>query len=299
MTAANIGIYLDSDVCRWHIDQFNPQITKFFNLNEYVNSNVERKIAMFHTPFPYEYSTKEQFEQRVNQVLNTSNNLIVMTSELHDSTVDFINRFQDPKIKHIVCGTVKNIEASPWLDWFTTSTYMYKNNPVRVLDRLNPYQPKPKFFDILLGMPKPHRDIIYNYVNANKLNDRMIMTYLGHPRKIIPGTNSDGWVWEDEGLEILNPNINWTVDQVKYYGQEMSLSQVVPINIYNQTAYSLVAETNFANHYVFHTEKIVKPILARRLFLVYSGQHYLKNLKNLGFKTFSEIIDESLSLIHI
>jgi hypothetical protein len=73
----------------------------------------------------------------------------------------------------------------------------------------------------------------------------------------------------------------------------MSLSQVVPIQAYSQTAFSIVAETNFASDYVFHTEKIVKPILARRLFIVYGGHHYLKNLQRLGFKTFSNVIDES------
>jgi hypothetical protein len=77
----------------------------------------------------------------------------------------------------------------------------------------------------------------------------------------------------------------------------MSLSQVVPISIYNQTAYSVVAETNYDNHYSFCTEKIVKPILAERLFLVFSGQHYLRNLRSLGFKTFDGIIDETYDII--
>jgi hypothetical protein len=77
----------------------------------------------------------------------------------------------------------------------------------------------------------------------------------------------------------------------------MSLSQVIPLSIYNQTAYSVVAETNYDNNYIFNTEKIVKPILARRLFLVVSGQHYLRNLRSLGFKTFDGIIDETYDTI--
>ena len=43
----------------------------------------------------------------------------------------------------------------------------------------------------------------------------------------------------------------------------------------------------------FFTEKIVKPILAKRLFVVCSGQYYLRNLRKLGFRTFHDIIDES------
>jgi hypothetical protein len=73
----------------------------------------------------------------------------------------------------------------------------------------------------------------------------------------------------------------------------MSLSQVVPISVYNQTHYSLVAETNFSNSYNFYTEKIVKPIMAGRLFIAIAGQGYLEFLRSLGFKTFNNIIDES------
>ena len=65
------------------------------------------------------------------------------------------------------------------------------------------------------------------------------------------------------------------------------------MGIYNQTAYTVVAETNFMNSYTFFTEKIAKPMLARRLFVVFSGQHYLRNLHNAGFRTFDSVIDES------
>jgi hypothetical protein len=47
------------------------------------------------------------------------------------------------------------------------------------------------------------------------------------------------------------------------------------------------------NSYTFYTEKTVKPILARRLFVAFVGQHYIRNLHNLGFQTFHGIIDES------
>jgi hypothetical protein len=73
----------------------------------------------------------------------------------------------------------------------------------------------------------------------------------------------------------------------------MSLSQVMPLNIYNQTAYSLVCETNCDNDCVFFTEKTVKPILARRLFVMVANRYSLAMLRDLGFQTFNTIIDES------
>ena len=61
----------------------------------------------------------------------------------------------------------------------------------------------------------------------------------------------------------------------------------------SRTAYTLVCETNFDNQFVFLTEKTVKPILARRLFITLGNQYHLAALQRLGFKTFHGIIDES------
>jgi hypothetical protein len=68
---------------------------------------------------------------------------------------------------------------------------------------------------------------------------------------------------------------------------------VIPFSVYNQTYYSIVAETNASNDFNFYTEKVVKPILGERLFIVIAGKDYLKNLRIHGFKTFEGIIDES------
>ena len=276
-------IYADNPVCEWQLTQAGLQPTE----------DITAKLAVYHVPFPYDRGHGEQFESRINQSLIYSDYIVVLCSELHEKTANFIRRYQNPKVKFFLCGAVEGVESSDWMDWFITSSHFYKTNPAKVLDRLNPYQVKPKTFDILLGQFREHRTLIYDYINNNHLNDQVLMTYINYQEKISADGNSGTWFWEDEGLEIIDTDLKWTVGQVRYYGQQMSLSQVAPIQAYNQTAFSLVAETNFANDYVFHTEKIVKPILARRLFIVFSGCHYLKNLQRLGFKTFSNVIDES------
>jgi hypothetical protein len=276
-------IYADNPVCKWLLTQAGLQTTE----------DITAELAVYHVPFPYDQGHGEQFESRINQSLIHSDCIIILCSELHEKTANFIRRYQNPKIKFFLCGAVEGVESSDWMDWFITSSHFYKKNPVNVLDRLNPYQLKPKSFDILLGQFREHRTLIYDYINRNNLNDQVLMTYINFQEKISVDGNSNTWLWESDGLEIIDTDLKWTVGQVRYYGQQMSLSQVVPIQAYNQTAYSVVAETNFANDFVFHTEKIVKPILARRLFIVFGGHHYLKNLQRLGFKTFSNIIDES------
>lgn len=66
----------------------------------------------------------------------------------------------------------------------------------------------------------------------------------------------------------------------------------VPYAIYNRTWYSLICET-YRPEYAMVTEKIGKALLGKRIFILVSSQHGLKNLKKIGFKTFSPVIDES------
>jgi hypothetical protein len=122
------------------------------------------------------------------------------------------------------------------------------------------------------------------------------MTYTYYAQRSL--LNNEQFLMETDGVEIDNTReYNHSVTSVKYYGTWITLSQIVPLKIYNETAYSLVAETNFFNEFNFYTEKIVKPILGKRLFIVVSGQNYLRNLRNMGFKTFDGIVDETYDTI--
>jgi hypothetical protein len=289
-----IGIYLDSDICQLHLDQTRVLTTRYFDLQSFMAAEAERKVSAFHIPYPY-LEVKQEFEQRIDLALTASDTVIILVSELHDETVDFILRYQNEKIKYFVCGTVDQINTVPWMDWLITTLDFYKKN--LVLDTLTPYQPKEKLFDILLGQRKRHRTIIYNHIIMNKLRNSAIMSYLGSGNQIVLGKDTKGWTWPTGEIELLENDLNWTVTRVLYRGQKIPLSQIMPINIYNQTAYSVVAETNFSNHYSFYTEKIVKPILGRRLFLVFSGQYFLRKLRDFGFKTFHGIIDETYDTV--
>jgi hypothetical protein len=276
-------IYADTDVCCWHASQLNLEI---------LEKLTQDYPAIFHIPYPYD----PLFEIKISEAVAVCSQVIILISELHCDSAQFMINFQHPKIKYFVCGTVEGYNNTMWMDWFISSSYFYKNNP-QVLAQLTPYTPKVKTFDILLGRRKPHRSQIFDYINSNNLSEHVIMTYLqGNDTMSLQEQDSTGWIWED-GLDLPNHQFNWTVTPIEYFGETMSLSQVIPVNVYNQTAYSIVAETNFDNHYSFYTEKIVKPILAKRLFIAFSGQYYLRNLRSLGFQTFDGIIDESYDAV--
>ena len=58
-----------------------------------------------------------------------------------------------------------------------------------------------------------------------------------------------------------------------------------------------MAETTTENKYSFYNEKVAKPIIASRPFVAFAGQHYLSNLRHLGFKTFESVVDQSYDAI--
>lgn len=68
------------------------------------------------------------------------------------------------------------------------------------------------------------------------------------------------------------------------------------ISYYEKTYFELVTETLGSiegDETFFPTEKILKPIMMRHPFVVLSTKHFLKNLRDFGFKTFGDFIDES------
>jgi len=80
--------------------------------------------------------------------------------------------------------------------------------------------------------------------------------------------------------------------------------QTYPI-LWNNTAFDLdytsvfceiVCETFFTGNTFMMTEKIMRPILQRRPFVVQGPRFFLENLQRLGFKTFSHWWDESYDM---
>lgn len=61
---------------------------------------------------------------------------------------------------------------------------------------------------------------------------------------------------------------------------------------YLNSCINLVTETSFGQNELFLSEKILKPILNYQPFIVLGPYHYLKELKRLGFKTFSDFWSE-------
>ena len=66
---------------------------------------------------------------------------------------------------------------------------------------------------------------------------------------------------------------------------------------YVNTYFSLISETVFDMPYSFRTEKIWKPIVMAHPWITMANRGFYRDMHNLGFQTYSHVIDESFDMI--
>jgi len=272
------------------------------SLTDYINSS-GRKIAFTTYMMQVDYhNTHTSYADYVTQLSNSSEAVFCFDREMTMEQYNVWNQITNKNVYWVLPAIINNHEVADrvifWAEWFDTSTALYKALP-NVLATINPYQAKPKYFDALLGLKKPNRTFVNNAINKD-LKDKIILSY--DATRIVDQTTgqynypigfyaNNYFIWEP-GTKIVD-DITRTANFVEYMGQRTRLSQIIPVEVYNNTAYSIIAETEFRNEYSFYTEKTAKAMITRRLFVAFSGQGFLRNLRLLGFKTFSDLIDES------
>lgn len=152
---------------------------------------------------------------------------------------------------------------------------------------------KPYKFLFLNGRYRPHRKFLLDEFDKSRLLDQSIWTALdskfGRVNYLDP-------IYE---FEFYKDRVNTaTTGFVKH---ELFNGQWGEIYInprpYVDTYFSLVTETVFDYPYSFRTEKICKPIAMGHPWIAVSNYGYYRDIKNLGFKTYSHAIDESFNLI--
>jgi len=126
---------------------------------------------------------------------------------------------------------------------------------------------------------RSHRQLLHEQMTAKGLTDHTV--YKFSPRS--PETHDD---LKESFSEIIIKGIRWS-------------DGIPPVHYYNQTNLEIVAETlghHGRDDTFFITEKTTKPIAMKHPFMVLSSFHFLKNLRALGFRTFSDHLDESYDL---
>ena len=293
-------IYSDSNIIdlEWLPGLSLSKYTISHSFEEYRDSNADVKIAFtmhrLHCDHDINCEAYQGFEDKINQLSAISNLVFTFESELHNFHWRMWEQCHHDNVYWILPGKVNDREDINshilfWGDWFKTTTRVYKELPGKLAE-IQPYITKTRMFDALLGVTKPHRTFVANAVKENNLADKFILTY-GGSWSDNQFYAQDYFAWEPDCVPV--DKIIGTADWVEYCGVRTGLSRVIPINVFNDTAYSIIAETDHDNTLSFFSEKTAKPMIARRLFVAFSGYKFLRNLKMQGFKTFDCVIDES------
>lgn len=298
-----ILIYSDSQILdlEWIPHLIWPdQIKICHDIQEYIESDYSIKFSFTAHRLHVMHDVDMVFENKIGLLSEHSLLVFSLESELHPFHFTIWDRCHKENVYWLLPGFVNdrndiNNHIIYWGDWFRTTSDLYRKLP-DVLDSIHVTKKKPKFFEALLGSPKPHRDFVAQSVAENNLQNQFILTY-GGKWQDDQFYARDYFIYEP-GTEILDPQRHLgTMDWATYRGHRCHLSQIIPVEVYNNTYYSIIAETDYVNQVVFFSEKTVKPILAKRLFVVFSGYKFLETLQNLGFQTFQGIIDESYDLM--
>lgn len=172
------------------------------------------------------------------------------------------------------------------LDYPDNQRALYRSN--EIFDRKN----KPYKFLFLNGRNRPHRKFLLDRWAKSDLLGKSIWTCLeGEKITYLPAKYE---------IDRFRPRIDSikSGSLVKYdlFGKEWGDVLINP-DLYIDTYFSVVTETVHDYPYSFRTEKIWKPIVIGHPWIAVANRGFYRDLRNLGFKTFQGIIDESFDMI--
>ena len=164
---------------------------------------------------------------------------------------------------------IAHIKWTGGVSWFWYLMYNKHKGKTFNFDHSN----KKYDFLYLNKMPRTHRIKLYD-----KLLDKGILKNSLHTK------------WPDRKLPA-EYELPWAQDYPQY-----GMDQDIFEKPYNDSACSIVSETNDNDFEVFMTEKIWKPIIAKQIFVVHGNYLYLQKLREMGFKTYNNYFEEVYDL---
>jgi hypothetical protein len=301
------------------------------DLEELERSSAELKIYV--KLFWVEDEVNDWIENQLPHVKKIAQKIILMIPEGY--LVWLRSRCFDPIIEHLdfegvyIFTTLGEIDffryakIVPYYPWFGMT---WESNLVALPERLKNLNHDParsaQLFDCLMGRYRSVRAGLYMLLEDQDLLKNGIVTFQKdldmpfldwwRPSNNIPLD----WIKPDENIHSITaiPKQEWekyidvnNLDPEALIWEhrplaEIQLSTVIDTDIYNNTFFSFVVESSMETGESFMpsgflTEKIVKPMIAKRLFVVWTNPYALKILKKLGFMTFGDVIDERYDLI--
>lgn len=175
---------------------------------------------------------------------------------------------------------------------------------------------KPHTFLFLNGRARPHRKYLYERLLRLGLLERSLYTMLHATPSI-----ARRFTFRENGIDVMatptplrrlpdeyeveryrDPDFGPIVSDRTFLKQELFRREWGEIYLYHRpyvdTYFSLVTETVCSESDIsFRTEKIAKPLAMGHPFIVAANRGFYRDLRDLGFRTFDHVIDESFDAI--
>ena len=258
-------------------DQTFDMTGEYYTLHEYDLDSYDRRFAVLdYRKENYRIHKNKEFHLELEKRCNLlhSQGFVFIKATPWESLDNVTNESQYPEID------IEHVKWTGGLSWFWY--FMYEKHKDKKFnfthDHSGSYWHKKHDFLYLNKAPRSHRIKMYNKLFANKVLDNSIHTVvLGSPKRLLP-------------VEYELPGI--APENYPRFGMDQDLYEAP----YNDTVCSIVSETNDNDYEVFMTEKIWKAIIAQHVFVVHGNYLYLQKLREMGFKTFANYIDEHYDL---
>lgn len=227
----------------------------------------------------------DNIKKELNRFELNENNLILLDSNQNFSNID--NEFKIFTTLHfiVICNYQPNEKNG--LNYI--SELPTKSEVLELTHR-------PKHFMCLnRNSQRPHRYYLSLFFEKNKLYDKALYSLL-FP---LHDNNFKKLNYLEEYKKAVSVKIPLEIDTQNRIEtlQGFHTGNTFLKQNYLDSYFNIVTETCFEDGQIFLTEKIIKPLLGLQPFLVVSSPNYLKKLKELGFKTFDGIWDESYDTI--
>lgn len=159
--------------------------------------------------------------------------------------------------------------------------------------KISPLQNACRKFDVLLGMSKPHRDFVFDSIAQHNMLKSCYVSLTTNRFHTKLRTIYRSPELQDLELPEINETSQNVLDSYAYINdQGPRISHIIPWEVYDHSLYSIVAETNWCD-YTFLSEKTAKALFAKRIFVMFSSPGTMRFIRDLGFRTFDEVLDES------
>jgi len=239
---------------------------EYYSLHNYDLDSYDRRFAIIDVRQAnnrLKDNTEFHAELKRRCELLHSQGFVFIKSNPWESLENIKNTPQHPEIE------IEHLKWTGGVSWFWC--YMYNKHK----DNTFKFDHSDKKYDFLYlnKMTRAHRIKLYN-----KLLDKGILE------------NSLYTKWPDRKLPA-EYELPWAPDYPQY-----GMDQDIFEKPYNDTACSIVSETNDNDNDVFMTEKIWKPIIAQQFFVVHGNYLYLQKLREMGFKTYNNYFEEAYDL---